>query len=146
VKRVYIWDEKQKLLVQVSGDWKPTKRTDAVDRYVEDARLYGNGGVAPGTNVLINTKRRHREYMRQHGLTTADDCKETWAKAEAERERVRAFGTDPAITSGYERKPDKARREAIERAFHDVVDKGKRYQGGADPLPAGLVFRQEREK
>ena len=46
------------------------------------------------------------EYMKRMGLTTADDFKETWAKAKVERERYYQQG-------GSVRKQDI--REAIER-------------------------------
>lgn len=61
--------------------------------------------VVPGMNVLagdrhydgqrtldgvdISTRTKHRQYMKERGLTTADDYTQTWAKAQKEREARR---------------------------------------------------------
>lgn len=50
----------------------------AGDRHYEGMR------ALDGTDISSRTK--HREYMKRNGLTTADDFKETWSKAQAERE------------------------------------------------------------
>lgn len=48
-----------------------------------------DGLVAPdGTDISTRTK--HRQYMKDHGLSLADDFKETWRKAEKERQAFRA--------------------------------------------------------
>src|SRR5260370_1357897 len=145
-RRLYVYDaahwKRTGELLQVGGDWKPSHRNDAVNRYVEDERLYGKAGRATD-GAAIDSRTKHKRYMKERGLTTADDFKESWAAAEKERERVRAFGTDPDKAQGYERKYDRGRREAVGRAFHDVVGKGKRFQGGAAPLPEGLMFHQD---
>lgn len=38
----------------------------------------------------ISSRSKHRAYMREKGLTTADDFKDTWAKAQKERDVLRA--------------------------------------------------------
>lgn len=40
----------------------------------------------------ISSRKKHREYMRRNGLTTADDFKETWARAKKEREHYMQHG------------------------------------------------------
>lgn len=54
----------------------------------------------------ISSRKKHREYMRRKGLTTADDYKSSWAKAQREREHYMQNG-------GSVRKQDI--RNAIER-------------------------------
>lgn len=47
-----------------------------------------DGLVAPdGTDISTRTK--HRQYMRDNNVTMAEDFKETWAKAEEERKKLR---------------------------------------------------------
>lgn len=55
--------------------------------------------------VDISTRTKHREYMKARGLSHADDYKETWAKAQRQREAFMTRGTDPT------------RREDVARAI-----------------------------
>mgnify|MGYP000530295656 CR=1 FL=1 len=66
-------------------------------------RHYDGMRATDGTDISTRTK--HREYMRQHGLTTADDFKDTWAKQQRAREQYRERGG--TVT-----------REDIARAIH----------------------------
>lgn len=50
-------------------------------------RHYDGMRASDGTDISSRTK--HRAYMKSKGLTTADDYKETWAKAERERTALR---------------------------------------------------------
>jgi hypothetical protein len=62
----------------------------AGDRHYEGLR------ATDGTDISTRTK--HREYMRQHNLTTIDDYKESWAKAQKERDEYRQGKGRGAIT------------------------------------------------
>lgn len=53
--------------------------------------------------VDISTRTKHREYMRRNGLAHADDYRETWRKAEAQRADFMTRGTDPTRRSDVER-------------------------------------------
>jgi len=55
----------------------------------------------------LGSRRKHRAFMREKGLTTMDDYKETWAKAEQQRKDLRENN----------RLPSKSRREVLERAW-----------------------------
>lgn len=70
-------------LIEVTEDYSAPARADSAlwgDRNYE-------GMVAPdGTDISSRTK--HREYMKANSLATADDFKETWAKAQERRERL----------------------------------------------------------
>lgn len=77
----------------------------AVDAPIMVDRFYEGARATDGTD--IGSRRKHRAYMREHGLTTADDYKGEWAQAEARRQDRRE----------NLRLPDKNRREAIARAL-----------------------------
>jgi hypothetical protein len=93
---------------EVGADVEPEARTQIVmDRH------YENTCATDGTD--IGSRRKHREYMRINGLTTMDDYKDTWAKAEKERQKFYAGDFD-----------HKARREAIGRAMYEAERKRKK--------------------
>jgi len=83
----------------------PGPRVNALDNALAGDRHYIGLSAQDGTD--ISSRSKHREYMHRHGLTTADDYTETWAKAQKAREAYRRGerGTG-AIT-----------RNDIERAF-----------------------------
>ena len=54
----------------------------------------------------ISSRAKHRAYMRERGLTTADDFRETWAKQERERAE-RMQGEDATRTGDIVRAIDK---------------------------------------
>jgi hypothetical protein len=60
-------------------------------------RLYEGLRASDGTDISTRTK--HREYMRRHGLTTMDDFRDTWDRAEKEREAYRTTGKGGAVSS-----------------------------------------------
>lgn len=71
-------------------------------------------GLRATDGTPINSRAKHREYMRLHGFTTADDYKESWAKAQKERADFYTTGGD-----------HEARKEAIGRAIYEH-ERGKR--------------------
>ena len=66
-------------------------------------------GLQATDGTPIDTKRKHRQYMRENGLTTQDDYRQTWTKAEEKRK---------AVTQG--RMPSKTRRDVIGRALYKL--------------------------
>jgi hypothetical protein len=92
---------------------------------------HGIGGPVAGYNALwgdrhydglrapdgtdISTRTKHREYMRQHGLTTADDFAQHWGRKAQERADFYTTGGDHA-----------ARREAIARAVYELERRPRR--------------------
>lgn len=80
-------------LVEVTADYTPPPSTDAKN-YVAGDRHYDGLRSPRSDHEDISTRTKHREYMRRNGLTTADDYKETWAKAAEERKRF-MDGVDP---------------------------------------------------
>lgn len=94
-------------LVEVTPDYTPPARN--TDSVLWGDRSYDGMAAPDGTDISSRTK--HREYMRQHGLTTADDFQSEWQKNQRKREDF------------YTRAPDPARREQVERAIHELQRK-----------------------
>lgn len=70
-------------------------------------RFYENTAATDGTD--IGSRRKHREYMRANNLTTVDDYKGEFAKAQRERDAAKEGRID-----------SKTRREALERRFNQL--------------------------
>jgi hypothetical protein len=88
---------------QADRYFPPGPRVNAQDNVVGD---YHYTGLKATDGTPIDTRAKHREYMYRHGLTTADDYTETWAKAQKAREAYRRGEGGGAIT-----------RDDIARAF-----------------------------
>ena len=96
----FIWDEAQKKLVRVE-DYVPPER--AVDAPILSGRFYENTRATDGSD--IGSRSKHRRYMREHGLTTADDYSPRYFEG-IKRERERAAKA--------------SRREAIARRLYEI--------------------------
>jgi hypothetical protein len=91
MKRRFIQDRETLEFHEVSSDYtQDVANTDSAlwgDRHYE--------GMRASDGADISTRSKHREYMRQNGLTTIDDYgHDHWQKAAAQRDRV-ARGDDP---------------------------------------------------
>lgn len=64
----WVWDEAQQKLVKAE-DYVPPER--AVDAPILVDRFYEGAKATDGTD--IGSRRKHRAYMKAHGLTTMDD-------------------------------------------------------------------------
>lgn len=71
-------------------------------------------GLAATDGTDISTRTKHREYMRIHGLTTADDFKETWDRRMQEKAEY------------YQGKRGTIKKEDIARAIHQLESVRKR--------------------
>jgi hypothetical protein len=49
-------------------------------------------GLRATDGTDISSRKKHREYMKRNGLTTADDFNSSWARAKEERERYMRHG------------------------------------------------------
>jgi hypothetical protein len=107
VKRRYWWNPKLMLFEEITEDWTPKPRVE-----LSTGTCYEGLQATDGTP--INSRAKHREYMRLHGFTTTDDYTQSWERAAKERADFYTTGGD-----------HKARKEAIGRAFYDF-EKGKR--------------------
>lgn len=63
-----------------------------------DAALWNDRTYQDGNDPRFSSRTQHRDYMRRHGLTTADDFRDQWRKDEARRvARRNGTATDPSI-------------------------------------------------
>jgi hypothetical protein len=67
--------------------WFPPSGLNAQDNVLAGDRGYDGLRAQDGTD--ISSRSKHRAYMKQHGLTTADDYTATWAAAEKRRDAYR---------------------------------------------------------
>lgn len=65
----------------------------AIDNALASERHYDGLRATDGTP--IDTRAKHRAYMKERGLTTMDDFTQTW-KREAEAREARLAGHDPS--------------------------------------------------
>lgn len=80
-------------------------RADAILQAQFGDRHYDGLRATDGTP--IDSRSKHREYMRRHGLTTTDDYTDTWKRAEKERNKFRKAEHQ-----------DRELRETIAREFY----------------------------
>lgn len=92
-------------LIEVSEDYVPPPM--AAHNALAGDRHYDGLRATDGTP--IDSRSKHRAYMQQHGLTTADDYHQTWAKAKEMRDAYRTNGIGGAVT-----------RDDIGRAIHKL--------------------------
>ncbi len=103
MRRTYRYDKNSGKLVEVTRDGPVEYRT----RHISDAH-YDGLRATDGTD--ISTRKKHREYMKRHGLTTADDYSSSWAKAKKEREN-------------YYQRGGTITRDDIARVIHQLENK-----------------------
>ena len=88
MRRKWVYDPEVGEMIEVTPEWSPSKdtRTSALwnDRHYHGLR------ATDGTD--ISSRKKHREYMKRMGLTTADDFKSHWDKAKSEREHYMRHG------------------------------------------------------
>lgn len=108
-RRRYRYDEATKAMVEVGADWTDTERRAPVA--TEEIVYGGLGRATDGTP--IDTRAKHRAYMKANGLTVADDFKGEWAQAgEARRRAYQEADFGP--------RDSKQHREVLQKAFHDL--------------------------
>lgn len=102
----WVWDEELGNLVD-ARDYRPHEK--AIHANIMVDRFYEGAFIHDGEKIRdIGSRRKHREFMREKGLTTVDDFKDTWARNEKARYERRT----------QLRTPSKTRREAIAKALY----------------------------
>jgi hypothetical protein len=76
----YRWDDTSQELVEVDLDAPVTPRVELVT-----GSLYEGARAVDGT--LIDTPKRHREYMRRNNLVLAHEAEPVWREAPKRREQ-----------------------------------------------------------
>ena len=100
VRGKWVWDEAQQKLVSAEDYVPPEHATNAP---ILAGRFYENTSATDGTDIGSRTK--HREYMKAHGLTTADDF---------------GPGYYSRIKKEREAEAKKSRRETIARTLYKM--------------------------
>lgn len=85
-RRRYMFCRETKEMVEVGADWSDAERRAPT---VTEELVYGGAGTATD-GTPINSRKKHREYMKANGLALASDYTEAWAKAEKWREDFKA--------------------------------------------------------
>lgn len=101
-RKTYHYDEKLGRMVEGPG---PRRTDGSGDGWRFSDRIYSGKPFKAHDGTVIASKKQHREYMKRNSLTTMDDYKGEWARAQQRREDVFAGRNDKA-----------ERREAIARA------------------------------
>jgi hypothetical protein len=105
----YVYDPVSKTMVRGSSP----RRVDGPsgDGWRFSDRLYSaNPFVAPDGTV-IDSKAKHRDYMKRAGVTTMDDFTDQWAKARKERDE---------FYTGTSKQHAAERREDIQRTIEQL--------------------------
>jgi hypothetical protein len=103
MRKTYHYDPEQGKMVEGPG----RRRTDGSgDGWRFSDRLYSGTPFKAHDGTVIDSKRKHREYMKRHSLATMDDFQGDWERKQQQREAV--------FTGKHDRE---ARREAIRRAI-----------------------------
>ena len=109
MRRRWIQDPETHELIEVTPDYQ------APPRQVKDSHLWNDrayDGMRATDGADISSRSKHREYMKHHGLTTADDFKDTWAEARKKRDAYFTEGKGGAVT-----------REDVARAIHELENR-----------------------
>lgn len=112
MRRKWIYDPELKEMVEVTGGYQVARRGDALNHL---GGLWGDrhyDGLKATDGADISSRRKHREYMKRHGLTTADDFGGEWDRAKKAREN-------------YYQQGGTIRRQDIESAIHRLSNKRK---------------------
>lgn len=108
-RRRYIYDSARQELVEVTPEYEaPARNAHTADGVLWNDRHYTNTRGPNGEDLSSRTK--HREFMKQTGLTTMDDFQSTWDKSAKQRAEYFTQGKGSAI-----------KREHIERAIHELT-------------------------
>ena len=102
-RKTYVYDPEQGKLVEGRS---PSRTEGSGDGWRFSDRLYSASPFKGVDGTVIDSKKKHREYMRKHNLATVDDFKGSWKDAEKRRE---------AVFTGKHDRPQ--RREAVMRAL-----------------------------
>ena len=92
MRRTYHYDEQTKQMVEGPSPRKTDSNSGDGWRFSD--RLYSGTPFLGHDGSVIDSKRKHREYMRRNNLTTADDFTNEWKQKRAERDRFYTEGGD----------------------------------------------------
>ena len=91
MRKVYHYDPEVGGLVEGPS---PPRSAGSGDGWRYSDRLYSGQPFKAHDGTVIDSKKKHREYMKRHGLTTMDDFSKTWDRAAKSREEFFRTGKD----------------------------------------------------
>jgi len=103
MRKTYHYDEATQQMVEGPA---PRRGEGSGDGWRFSDRLYSAAPFVGHDGTVINSKRRHRDYMRRNNLTTVDDFQGEWERKSKERAKFYTEGTDR-----------EERRQEVARAF-----------------------------
>ena len=103
--RRYRWDPMLKALVEIGAEWTPTSRQ------VARADVSYMDGLKTIDGIDISSKRKRREYMKAANVVDTSDYSEAYLEGQKK---------------AREREDASNRREVLERAWYQHVEKGER--------------------
>ena len=90
-RRTYVYDEATGKMVEGRS---PGRTEGSGDGWKFSDRLYSAAPFVGVDGTVIDSKRKHRAYMKKHNLTTADDFTNEWKQKRAERDKFYTEGGD----------------------------------------------------
>jgi hypothetical protein len=105
-RQTWHWDPEQGKLVEGPG---PRRVDGSGDGWRFSDRIYSGTPFKTPDGTVIDSRKKHRDYMRRNNLTTMDDFKGDWDRAAKRREDVYTGRHDKAV-----------RREAVARAMEKL--------------------------
>lgn len=109
-RRRYRYDKELGEMVEIGADWTDAERKAP---HLTEGVAYSNLTATDGT--VLDTRKKHREYMKAHGLTMASDFTNYWEKKAKERADFFEGRT------GHE-----GLKEALVKAYDQVMARRKR--------------------
>lgn len=91
-RKTYHYDAATKTMVEGPAQ----RRGESGDGWRYSDRVYSGQPFTAHDGTVIDSRKKHRDYMKRHGLTTVDDYKGTWAEAAREREAIQTGKHDRA--------------------------------------------------
>lgn len=91
-RRKYVYDEESGEMREITAAPPRLSKKGAANHL---GSLWGDrhyDGLRATDGSDISSRKKHRDYMRKMGYTTADDYKTSWAKAKREREHYMQNG------------------------------------------------------
>jgi len=111
VRKTYHYDETLGEMVEGPG---PRRVDGSGDGWRFSDRVYSGSPFTAPDGTVIDSRKKHREYMKRNNLTTVDDFKGAWREQAKERE---------AFFSGG----DQREREQRKRDIADAINRRSRH-------------------
>lgn len=87
-RKRYRYDPESGEMIEIEGG-SPKRSANSTGALWNDRHYHGLQAT-DGTD--ISSRKKHRDYMKRTGLTTADDFQSSWAQAKQSRERYMREG------------------------------------------------------